>query len=199
MQEHPQAAQVALRDGRTARVRPLQADDVEALTALFMGLSPTTKRFYGPHPFDRVTAERLCAAIEQDASTRRFVAVLRDGRPDAEIIGYMILARQIHPDDQARHGHALDLAHCAALAPCVADAYQEQGIGTQMARHVLASARQMGLTQVILMGGVQARNVRAQRLYKRLGFRQVGEFWTHAPEELLNYSMILALDREPEP
>jgi len=193
MQEHPQAAQVALRDGQIAVVRPLQASDIEPLAVLFLGLSPATKRFYGPHPFDRATAEQLCRAAPHDRHTTRFVAVLHDGEAQAQIIGYMILTRRIHPDDKARHGHALDLAHCASFAPCIADAYQEQGIGTHMARHVLEVARQMGLRQVILMGGVQARNLRAKHVYEKLGFCQIGEFWTHGAEELLNYSMILEL------
>jgi RimJ/RimL family protein N-acetyltransferase len=197
MQEPAYTAQVTLRNGLGARVRPLQTGDAPALAALFLSLSPATKRLYGPHPFDQITADLLCASIAQEPHTTRFVAVLRDGQADAAIIGYMILTRQIHPDDQARHGHALDLAHCAAFAPCIADAYQDQGIGTQMARHVLASGRQMGLRQVILMGGVQARNARGRHFYQKLGFRPVGEFWTHGAEELLNISMVNELSDAP--
>ncbi len=188
-----QQAQIALRDGRNAWVRPLQVTDAEALGRLFVSLTPATTRFYGPHPFDRATAQRLCAELEQDAETLRCVALLPAAGAQAEIIGYMILTRHIHPDDQARHHHALDLAHCAALAPCIADAYQNQGIGVQMARHVLRWGREMGLRQVILMGGVQARNARARHVYAILGFREVGAFWTHGAVGLLNYSMVLNL------
>ena len=46
-----------------------------------------------------------------------------------------------------------------------------------MGRHILACAREMGLTQVVLMGGVLATNTRAQHFYEKLGFRRVGEFW----------------------
>jgi RimJ/RimL family protein N-acetyltransferase len=45
-----------------------------------------------------------------------------------------------------------------------------------MADRVLHHAADWGLAQVILMGGVQARNGRARRLYERLGFRAVGTF-----------------------
>lgn len=199
MQKHPYSEQdtaqqrVALRDGRAVLLRPLQAADAEALARLFVSLTPATTRFYGPHPFDRATALRLCAEIAQDAGTRRYVALLPADRANAEIIGYMILTRHIHPDDQARHHHALDLEHCAALAPCVADAYQNQGLGLQMARYVLDRGRDQGLRQVILMGGVQARNARARHVYARLGFREVGAFWTRGAVGLLNYSMVLDL------
>lgn len=179
-----------LRDGRTATIRLLQATDVEPLAAYFLSLSDRTKSFYGPHPFDRATAEKLCATTDH-AVTLRFVAVLNDGSPQAEVIGYMILTREIWKDDVQRYGDKLRVGECACFAPSIADAYQGQGLGTQMGRHVIACAKQWGVRQVILMGGVQARNERAQRLYSRLGFRRVGEFWTHGRETLLNYDMAM--------
>jgi RimJ/RimL family protein N-acetyltransferase len=189
---------LTLRDGRPAAVRPLGPDDVVPLTAYFLSLSEETRRRYGPHPFDAATAERLCAAWA-DPATVRFVAVLNDGTA-AEIVAYMILTREIWSDDRARYGERLDAAgRTACLAPSVADAYQSQGIGGQMARQVLAWARETGLRQVILMGGVQAPNSRACRLYESLGFRRVGEFWTRNGE-LLNYDMMLTWDdRAAEP
>ncbi|NLG27355.1 MAG: GNAT family N-acetyltransferase [Chloroflexi bacterium] len=196
MQEHQSTQRVTLRDGRTALVRLLRPDDAAALTRLFEGLSAITRGYYGPHPFDRATAERLCAESGDVSRTARYVAVLDEGQLEAQIIGYMILTREIHPDDQQRHGGALDLAHCASFAPCLADEFQSQGIGTQMAQWVLAQGHAMGLSEVILMGGVQARNVRAHRMYCRLGFRKVGEFWTHGALDLLNYSMVLSFQRQ---
>jgi len=185
---------ITLRDGRRATVRLLRATDVETLTAFFLGLSPDTRRFYGPHPFDRATAEKLCASLDP-ATTLRFIAILDDGGPNAEIIGYMILTRQIGESDLARYGDRIRPEVCASFAPSIADAYQEQGIGTAMARHVLACARKLGLKQVILMGGVQARNERARHFYAKLGFQPQGEFWLHhGGEELLNYDMLLELD-----
>jgi diamine N-acetyltransferase len=181
--------QLTLRDGRAVTVCLLAADDVEPLARYFQSLSPRTRSFYGPHPFDRVTAEHLCALIGQD-DTLRFVAHL-EGIAKPEIIGYMILARKIWEDDRKRYGDCLDYERCACLAPSIADAYQEQGLGTQMGRHVVACAQAMGIRHLILMGGVQVRNERARRLYTRLGFRQVGEFWTTSPETLLNYDMLI--------
>lgn len=169
---------VTLRNGQRARVRPLEPDDVEPLARFFCGLSPRTRGYYGPHPFDRETAERLCASIDM-ARTVRFVAVLDDGGAAPEIIGYMIVSRDLAKGDLARyaeHGPALDPATTACLAPCIADAYQEQGLGTAMARNVLDAARAMGIRDLILMGGVQTRNERGRRLYTRLGFEAVGTF-----------------------
>lgn len=182
---------VLLRNGHQATIRPLQAGDVEPLAALFLSLSEDTKRRYGPHPFDRATAGKLCAEIDP-ATTLRFVALL-EGEPQPQIIGYMILTRQMWSDDVQRYGDWLRTAECGALAPVVADAYQDQGIGSQMARHVLASARLWGLSRVVLMGGVQGTNARARHFYTKLGFREVGEFWTHHNGDMLNYLMIVDL------
>jgi len=182
---------IALLDGRRALVRPLAPSDVEPLSTYFLGLSQDTRRRYGPHPFDRATAEALCAAAG-DGQVTRFVAALRGPTGDA-IIAYMILTRTIWEEDRRRYGHALP-GECGCFAPSVADAYQSQGIGIQMGAHVMAAARFLGLRRIILMGGVQATNYRARRLYTRLGFRRVGDFWTrHGEHRVPNYDMALDL------
>lgn len=180
-----------LADGQAATVRPLRSTDVGPLADFFLGLLPDTRRVYGPHPFDRETAERLTSSIDT-ATTLRFVALLDDGSPNARIIGYVILTRDIHDSDLRRYGGRIHRDECASLAPVIADAYQDQGIGTLMARHVIACAKDVGLRQVMLMGGVRADNPRAQRLYTKLGFLQVGEFWLESAQ-VMNYDMMIEL------
>lgn len=185
-----------LGEGLLATVRPLRAGDAQALARFFGGLSERTRSFYGPHAFDRETAERLCAEAG-DPRTVRFVAVLDAEDGVAEMIAYMILTRELGEGDvrrYAEHGPALDAAGIASFAPSVADAWQGRGIGTRMARHVIECARRLGLRQVILMGGVQSLNARGRRLYERLGFRYVGEFTVERRGETLgSYDMILEL------
>ena len=141
-------------------------------------------------PFDRATAENLCATIDEHV-TIRFVAVLGDQRADPHIIGYTILTRDTAESDRERYGDRIRADACGAIAPVIADAYQNQGIGTQMARHVMGCASKMGLQQVILMGGVLASNARAIRFYEKLGFQRAGEFWTDEARKRLCYDMIL--------
>ncbi len=178
---------ITLRDGRTAIVRPLEAGDSEPLTAFFLGLSERTKSRYGPHPFDRETAEKLCASIDNN-HTIRFVAVL-DAVP-TQFIGYIILSREIWSGDRERYSFLGSFDDTACFAPVIGDAFQNQGIGYQMGSHVLACARKIGLKRVILMGGVMAENDIARRVYTKLGFRQLGEFITHQHGDVLNYDMM---------
>jgi len=185
---------ITLNSGQRAVVRPLRADDVDALATLFLNLSEATKSVYGPHPFDRETAENLCAAIDNTV-TIRFVCVLNDETPQIQIIGYIILTRDIAESDIKRYGDRLKAGESASFAPVITDAFQDHGLGSRMGQHVIDSGRKWGLKQIILMGGVLDRNPRAQHLYAKLGFQRVGDFWTHyARGDDLNYDMILELE-----
>jgi len=190
--EHP----IPISNGRTALVRPLYRQDEVSLGTFFQSLSEATRRRYGPHPFDRETARQLCEAIDTERPDR-FVAAVEGDSEEPEIIGYMILTKNIGKSDQKRYGDSVPWATTACLAPVVADAYQSQGIGTPMGEHLLRCARSMGYTHVILMGGVQGTNERAKGFYTKLGFCQVGEFWTNYGEPLLNYDMMRSLISAP--
>ena len=185
---------ITLKSGQPAVLRPLRADDADALATLFLSLTEATKSVYGPHPFDRETAEKLCATIDHSV-TIRFVCVLDDETPQKQIIGYIILTRDIAASDIKRYGDRLETGQCASFAPVIADTFQDHGLGSRMAQHVIDSGREWALKQIILMGGVLDRNPRAQHLYSKLGFRRVGEFWTHtANGDDLNYDMILEFE-----
>jgi len=182
----PLTTTIRTANGLELFLRPLRTDDQEALAAYFEGLSNETRRRYGPHPFDRETASKLCAMIDHDRDIR-FVAFT----PEGQIVGYMILSREIARGDRHRHRSQLTEGACASLAPSIADAYQDQGVGSQMAQHVLSSAVDLGLQQVILMGGVQDSNERAYHFYEKLGFQWVCSFWTGKDEtRMLNHAMI---------
>jgi len=183
---------IQLRDGRTATVRPLEAGDSESLTAFFLSLSDRTKSRYGPHTFDSETAEKLCATIDK-SKTISFVAAL-DTDP-SQFIGYMILSREIWGGDRERYSFLGSLDDTACFAPVIADAFQNQGLGSQMGRHVLACAHKLGFRRVILMGGVMAENEIARRVYTKLGFKQLGEFITHQHGDVRNYDMMIEFEQ----
>ena len=151
-----------------------------------------TRRRYAPHPFDRATAQRLCAGLATDPRTR-FVVVLETEADSPAIIGYLILKPTASQAEVEQHAGHLSAEGSAGIAPAVADAFQNQGVGSLLGRHVIACARAMGMRQLYLIGGVRAFNERAIHYYEKLGFRRVGEFWTQDPDLTLNYAMVLDL------
>ena len=183
------AGHAILRDGRPVTVRPLLPADVEPLAAFFASLSEDTRRRYAPHPFDRATAELLCSSIDSDPRTR-FIVVLED-EPGTPVAGYLIFNPNLSKDDQERYAGHVKTGLSAAIAPVVADAYQRQGVGSLLMRHVIACARDMGMLQIVLSGGVRAFNEKAICYYEKLGFTKTGEFWTRDPDLTLNYAMVL--------
>jgi len=190
-------AHIPLLNNDQAIVRPLCRQDEQALGTFFLGLSEATRRRYGPHPFDRETARQLCLGIDAEHPDR-FVVLIELADGDSEIIGYMIVSPTFWGGDRQRYEAydetCLPWMTTVCLAPVIADAYQSRGIGTPMAMHVLRSARTMGFTHMILMGGVQATNERARAFYRKLGFQEVGEFLTNYGEPMNNYDMMLTLD-----
>jgi hypothetical protein len=113
--------------------RPLIALDNRFLGEYFMGLSEQTKALYGPHPFDQVTADKLCAEINY-ADTIRFIATL-SAEGQEQVIAYFILMLGLTSGEMERYpkaGIAVDPKLDCLIAPCVADAYQGQGLGFTM-------------------------------------------------------------------
>ena len=170
---------------------PLRRHQAAALGAYFTGLSPASRRVYGPHPFDQETADAFCAQLDS-ARTLRMLAWAREG--DAErIAAYFIAELGVRAGDRQRYdGLGLELhdqTDCT-LAPSVADAYQSRGLGSLMMRHLLGLLPRMGRQRLLLWGGVRADNPRAVHFYRKFGFRPVGEFEAGGTN---NYDMIAEL------
>ncbi|HRF50128.1 MAG TPA: hypothetical protein PLC98_21025, partial [Anaerolineales bacterium] len=136
------AKAIVLASGAPAVVRPLVPDDRVQLGAYFAGLSAETRRRFGPHPLDHATADALCAAIDP-ARVLRIVALARGGGSEA-VIAYVILMLSVtaaETERYAQRGIELDGAVDCTLAPSVADAYQGQGLGSQVLHYALGIAR----------------------------------------------------------
>jgi GNAT superfamily N-acetyltransferase len=172
--------------------RPVQPGDVQILGDYFLSLSADTKRRYGPHPFDRATAEQLCATTDP-ADTLRMVATVQDGQAE-RVIAYIILILNVREDDVKRYEKLnipLNAATDCTLAPSVADVYQSKGLGSVLMVQLKQFARQLGRQRVVLWGGTQATNDRAIHFYHKHGFRTVGDF--EEPPGFNNHDMIMDL------
>jgi diamine N-acetyltransferase len=183
--------------GLSFTFRPLTAADAAPLGEYFISLSPQTVDLYGPHPFDQETADRLCAEMDP-ARIVRWIALLPvDGRE--QVVGYLIQHLGI-PDDEMRRysqaGYELTPAAGCLVAPSIADAYQNRGLGSPMMAHVLKVARRMGFQYALLEGGVFAHNERAVHFYEKHGFQRAGTFVASWAKGRPSYDMIYYLDGE---
>ena len=179
-----------LDSGDQITLRVLRPNDGPLLGRYFESLSQETRRRFGPHPLTMEEAHNLCGAIDCH-HTLRLLALTNEGEC-AEVIAYFILHLGIRDAERKRYqanGIPLDSQLDCSLAPSVADAYQNRGVGSALMPEVLDLARRLGFQRVVLMGGTQATNHRAIHFYGKFGFRKVGRFFT----EINNYDMILSL------
>ena len=176
--------------GTPVILRALRPDDAELLGWFFVHLLPATTGRFAPHSFTVEQAQELCSEIDY-GHTIRLVGVL-DRVEGPEIIAYFILILGLNPGDQKRYeerGLPLAPSLDCGVAPCVADAYQDCGLGSMVMEKVLDLGRQLGRQRAVLLGGVLASNLRAVHFYDKFGFRKVGTFSTGVD----NFDMILDL------
>jgi GNAT superfamily N-acetyltransferase len=111
-----------------------------------------------------------------------------------KVIAYFIFILGTTDSDQKHYqqvGITLDPATDCTVAPSVADAFQNQGVGSPLMRHLIRVARRLGRKRMLLLYGVQSTNLRAVHFYQKHGFRQVGTF--EHPAGQFNHDMILDL------
>ncbi len=179
-------------DATPVLFRPVLRGDATILGDYFLSLSDQTKRRYGPHRFDRETAEELVATTDP-AHTLRMIATVPKGETE-QVIAYFLLILGIREDDAARYEKLsipLRTDTDCTLAPSVADSYQSKGLGSVLMKHLKLVARRLGRSRMVLWGGTQATNDRAIHYYHKHGFHTVGEF--QEPPGNNNYDMIMDL------
>ena len=128
--EYPEywEADVVLRDGGTAHLRPIHADDADAVQAFHTGQSQDSiyMRFFAFK--SRLSAKELKRFTEVDYRDRVAFVITIGG----EIIG---IGRYDRLDDPAE----------AEVAFNIADAHQGRGIGSILLEHLAAAARENGI------------------------------------------------------
>jgi ribosomal protein S18 acetylase RimI-like enzyme len=178
-------------DGTAFTWRLLRPDESAPLGRYFDDLSDAVRGMYGPHKLTAEFARTFCDELDY----RRFLPFLawRDGADPREICAYFLVQVGTREGDARRyvdHGEPLVDDECATLAPCVADAWQERGLGSALFPHVAASLRRLGRRRLVLWGGVRGDNPRAQHFYRKVGFRHVGNFLVR---DVDNLDMVLDL------
>jgi ribosomal protein S18 acetylase RimI-like enzyme len=150
-------AALVLADGARLGVRPISADDRDALSIWFGRLSPESRRrrFHAPKP--RLSGRELTYLTDVDQRSHAALVAV-DGR------GRMV--------GEARYATAEPGGRVADFAVAVADEWQGRGVGSRLAARLVETARGNGIT--LLTAIALSENRAAQRLLRRLGFRYAG-------------------------
>lgn len=171
-------ADVVLRDGGTARIRPITTDDAERLVSFYEQVSDESKyyRFFAPYP--RLSDRDVHRFTHHDYVDRVGLAVTIGG----EFIGTVRFDRI---NDQGRPASAP--ADEAEVAFLVQDAHQGRGVASALLEHIAAVARERGIRR--FAAEVLPANNKMIKVFRDAGYTQQRSFE--------DGSVHLTLDLEP--
>ncbi|MGI5136278.1 MULTISPECIES: GNAT family N-acetyltransferase [unclassified Streptomyces] len=158
-------ADVVLRDGGTARIRPITADDAERLVSFYEQVSDESKyyRFFAPYP--RLSAKDVHRFTHHDFVDRVGLAATVGG----EFIATVRYDR-IGSDGMAASAPA-DEAEVAFL---VQDAHQGRGVASALLEHIAAVARERGIRR--FAAEVLPANTKMIKVFTDAGYQQKRSF-----------------------
>jgi RimJ/RimL family protein N-acetyltransferase len=134
----------------SVEIRKIKDSDAVALYNILDDLDEKTKGFFHPHSFDYYTINEICNSDKD----HYYVMLL-----DNELIGYSFLRL---------FGYEIP-----SYGLIIKKGYQRKGYGTILAKWCIKKAKELGYKRVILK--TYKENISAQKIYKKLGFRIVGE------------------------
>ncbi|MEU9286722.1 GNAT family N-acetyltransferase [Streptomyces sp. NPDC048275] len=158
-------ADVVLRDGGTARIRPITVDDAERLVSFYEQVSDESKyyRFFAPYP--RLSAKDVHRFTHHDFVDRvglaatiggEFIATVRYDRIDADGLPAPV------PADEAE------------VAFLVQDAHQGRGVASALLEHIAAVARERDIRR--FAAEVLPANSKMIKVFTDAGYQQKRHF-----------------------
>ncbi|MET8896257.1 bifunctional acetate--CoA ligase family protein/GNAT family N-acetyltransferase [Streptomyces albogriseolus] len=159
-------ADVVLRDGGTARIRPITADDAERLVSFYEQVSDESKyyRFFAPYP--RLSAKDVHRFTHHDFVDRvGLAATVGD-----DFIGTVRYDR-IGAGGRPATGAEADEAEVAFL---VQDAHQGRGVASALLEHIAAVARERGIRR--FAAEVLPANTKMIKVFTDAGYTQKRSF-----------------------
>ena len=151
-------ADVVLRDGATAHLRPITAEDADALQRFHVHQSPESiyLRFFAPMP--RLSPRDLHHFTNVDHRDRvALIAVLGD-----DIVGV------------GRYDRLDTGSDAAEVAFNISDAHQGRGISSVLLEHLAAAARENGIRQFV--ADVLPRNRKMLTVFREAGYELTSKF-----------------------
>ncbi|MCC5473928.1 bifunctional acetate--CoA ligase family protein/GNAT family N-acetyltransferase [Streptomyces barringtoniae] len=158
-------ADVVLRDGGTARIRPITVDDADRLVSFYEQVSDESKyyRFFAPYP--RLSAKDVHRFTHHDFVDRvglaatiggEFIATVRYDRIGADGMPASV------PADEAE------------VAFLVQDAHQGRGVASALLEHIAAVARERGIRR--FAAEVLPANTKMIKVFTDAGYTQQRSF-----------------------
>ncbi|CAL9605693.1 hypothetical protein SUDANB176_05525 [Streptomyces sp. enrichment culture] len=176
-------ADVVLRDGGTARIRPITVDDAERLVSFYEQVSDESKyyRFFAPYP--RLSAKDVHRFTHHDFVDRvglaatvggEFIATVRYDRIDAD--GTPASSRPSPTTALAggRSAPAPPVSDEAEVAFLVQDAHQGRGVASALLEHIGAVARERGIRR--FAAEVLPANTKMIKVFTDAGYTQKRSF-----------------------
>lgn len=149
-----------LRDGRHVLIRPIRPSDVESNARFIEQLSPPSKHFLFLGGIAQLSASALHHLCDPDyAHDMAYIALGLDSRTGEtrDQVGVCRFA-------------GADPVKGAEISVAVADAWQHQGLGNILLRHLVDYARTHGVPRLYSIDAVT--NTRMRRLARDVGFRE---------------------------
>ncbi|QDY79414.1 GNAT family N-acetyltransferase [Streptomyces qinzhouensis] len=158
-------ADVVLRDGATARIRPITAADGDRLVSFYEQVSDESKyyRFFAPYP--HLSAKDVHRFTHHDFVDRVGLAVTVGGE-------FIATVRYDRIDRNGRPASAP--ADGAEVAFLVQDAHQGRGIASTMLEHIAAVARERGIRR--FAAEVLPANNKMIKVFRDAGYTQRRSF-----------------------
>jgi len=153
-------ADVLLKDGRVAQLRPITPDDADLLVEFYSRVSEESKyyRFFAPYP--NLSDRDIKRFTHVDHHRRVAFVVTVHG----DIIG---VGRFDAPEDDP----TVDVAEVAFL---IEDAHQGRGVGQLLLEHLAQAGRERGIRQFV--ADVLPANQRMQQIFREMGYTVDGTF-----------------------
>ncbi|MFE6287384.1 GNAT family N-acetyltransferase [Streptomyces sp. NPDC057877] len=184
-QEYPAhwEADVVLRDGGTARVRPITVDDAERLVSFYEQVSDESKyyRFFAPYP--RLSAKDVHRFTHHDFVDRvglaatiggEFIATVRYDRIGPNGTPASAPAHPSPTTALAGGRSAPAPPETAEVAFLVQDAHQGRGVASALLEHIAAVARERGIRR--FAAEVLPANTKMIKVFTDAGYTQKRSF-----------------------
>ncbi|WP_420783079.1 GNAT family N-acetyltransferase [Streptomyces sp. LPB2020-019-1HS] len=158
-------ADVVLRDGGTARIRPITEEDADRLVSFYEQVSDESKyyRFFAPYP--RLSAKDVHRFTHHDFVDRVGLAAL---------IGDEFIATVRYDRIGTPGRPATSPSDEAEVAFLVQDAHQGRGVASALLEHIAAVARERGIRRFI--AEVLPANTRMIKVFTDAGYTQKRSF-----------------------